>query len=253
MPMHDWTRVDVGVWHDFHGLWLYAIRHALNHGVLPPGYRAMSEQILRPFEPDVLAFRHSAPEDGPGVYAGNVLTLATSPPNVATMSKAKPKRKPRTTRRLVVRQIRGNRVVAVVELVSPGNRDNRRDYRAFVDKATAIIDSKIHFHFVDAFPPPSWERNGFHASIWRAVTNKRYERPEEQPLVAASYAVDDEVTACVAPFAVGHTIPSVPLFLDDGAYVMMPFEDSYQSAFSEVLPEHVALLTATEDSKVTLS
>lgn len=85
------------------------------------------------------------------------------------------------------------------------------------------------------------------------MTNKRYERPEGQPLVAASYAVDDEVTACVAPFAVGHAIPSVPLFLDDGAYVMMPFENSYQSAFSEVLPEHVALLTAADDTTVPLS
>lgn len=159
MPMHDWTRVDAGVWHDFHGLWLYAIRHVLNHGVLPPGYRAMSEQILRPYEPDVLAFRQLDSDVAP--EGGNVLTLTTSPPNVAVMTKAKPKRKPRTTRRLVVRQIRGNRVVAVVELVSPGNRDNRRDYRGFVDKATAIIDSKIHFHFVDSFPPRRGSEMGF--------------------------------------------------------------------------------------------
>ncbi len=37
MPMHDWTRVDAGIYHHFHGRWLFALADALHLGGLPPG------------------------------------------------------------------------------------------------------------------------------------------------------------------------------------------------------------------------
>jgi len=36
MPIHDWTRVDAGVFHRFHHEWIFAIARALKAGVLPP-------------------------------------------------------------------------------------------------------------------------------------------------------------------------------------------------------------------------
>ena len=35
MPIHDWTRVDAGLFHDFHQSWTVALRNALNEGILP--------------------------------------------------------------------------------------------------------------------------------------------------------------------------------------------------------------------------
>jgi hypothetical protein len=35
MPVHDWTRVDAGLFHDFHQGWTVALRNALNAGMLP--------------------------------------------------------------------------------------------------------------------------------------------------------------------------------------------------------------------------
>ena len=35
MPVHDWTRVEAGIFHDFHVAWLPEIRKALNGGLLP--------------------------------------------------------------------------------------------------------------------------------------------------------------------------------------------------------------------------
>jgi hypothetical protein len=43
MPLHDWTRVGAFAYHDFHGRWLYAIRAALNAGLLPPSFYARAE------------------------------------------------------------------------------------------------------------------------------------------------------------------------------------------------------------------
>ena len=35
MPIHDWTRVDAGLFHAFHQGWIIRLSDALNEGVLP--------------------------------------------------------------------------------------------------------------------------------------------------------------------------------------------------------------------------
>ncbi len=47
MPIHDWTRVDAGIFHDFHTVWIGYLRTALNEGLLPEGYYALAEQHAR--------------------------------------------------------------------------------------------------------------------------------------------------------------------------------------------------------------
>ena len=43
MPIHDWTRVDSGLFHAFHQGWTVALQNALNAGVLPADYYALVE------------------------------------------------------------------------------------------------------------------------------------------------------------------------------------------------------------------
>lgn len=64
MPIHDWTRVTAGTWHDFHHSWTTALRASLNDGLLPPDYYAQPEQIAGPFGPDVLALREQGTANG---------------------------------------------------------------------------------------------------------------------------------------------------------------------------------------------
>ena len=45
VPVHDWTRVDAGIFHDFHHEWISEIKRALNRGILAPPYYALAEQI----------------------------------------------------------------------------------------------------------------------------------------------------------------------------------------------------------------
>ena len=42
MPMHDWTRVKAGTYHNFHYRWIAAIMDRLNAGLLPAGFFAMA-------------------------------------------------------------------------------------------------------------------------------------------------------------------------------------------------------------------
>ena len=68
MPIHDWTRVSAGTFHDFHQGWTIEIRDRLNSGVLPDGYYAMADQRVSGPEPDVVALRSRSPE--PTGWAG---------------------------------------------------------------------------------------------------------------------------------------------------------------------------------------
>jgi len=43
MPVHDWTLVDAGIFHDFHTVWIGALRNVLSEGLLPEGYYALAE------------------------------------------------------------------------------------------------------------------------------------------------------------------------------------------------------------------
>src|SRR5579884_547603 len=83
MPIHDWTRVDAGIFHAFHVHWLGEISGSLNGGLLPSGYYALPEQIAGGLVPDVLTLQR--PDDGSspaGEPVGGVL-LAAAPPRVS--------------------------------------------------------------------------------------------------------------------------------------------------------------------------
>ena len=60
MPIHDWTRVPSGLFHDFHQSWSIRIKDALNSGRLPQGVSALVEQRSGPLESDVLAIESHA-------------------------------------------------------------------------------------------------------------------------------------------------------------------------------------------------
>src|SRR5947208_15492636 len=82
MPVHDWTRVSAGIFHDFHHSWIEEIKRALNRGLLPPDHYALAEQIAGGLGPDVLTLQ--GPTNGAQVSdsRGGALALATAPPRV---------------------------------------------------------------------------------------------------------------------------------------------------------------------------
>jgi hypothetical protein len=54
MPVHEWTRVTAGTFHDFHNAWITELRNVLNGGLLPEGYYALGEQRSGDVSPDVV-------------------------------------------------------------------------------------------------------------------------------------------------------------------------------------------------------
>src|SRR6516225_11265167 len=83
MPIHDWTKVDDGVFHHFHHRWITAISDCLNDGLLPAGYYAMAEQRAAGVIPDVLTLEGGPPdEDQPD---GGGAGLQTARPQTHTV------------------------------------------------------------------------------------------------------------------------------------------------------------------------
>ena len=112
MPMHDWTRVSHGAFHD---------------------------------------------TDEADVYAGRRRSIA-------------------------VRTGDGDRLVALIEAVSPGNKGSRHAIQAFRRKVRRAIAAGVHVLVVDPLPPGRRDPRGVHPLIWSAFRDTDFAPPVGQPL-----------------------------------------------------------------------
>jgi hypothetical protein len=193
MPIHDWTKVDAGIFHAFHHGWIEELARALNRGVLPSDYYALPEQHAAGFGPDVLTLQGSGWEEadsGESETTSAVLTVPKLTP-IAQTDMEFYRRKQKT---VTIRHVSGDRVVAMIEIVSPGNKAARNAMRAFVEKAAELLAKGIHLLIIDLFPP-----------------GKR----------------DPQV-------ALGDALADMPLFLATQQAVTVALEATYTAAFAEV-------------------
>jgi len=243
MPIHDWTRVDAGIFHDFHHEWISTIKHALNAGVLPPEYYALAEQIAGGLGPDVLTLenvravpdRSDSGETPTGDAGGNGgLALATVPPKVRFTAAAETETYAHKRSRIAIRHASGDQVVAMLEIVSPGNKASRHALRSFVEKAVELLDAGIHLLVVDLFPPGPRDPQGIHRAIWSEIAEDDFQLPADQPLTLVAYSAGELKRAFIEPTAPGNPLPDMPLFLEPDRYVPVPLDQSYQAAFDAV-------------------
>lgn len=244
MPIPDWTRVDAGIFHDFHHTWITEIRRVLNRGLLPPEYYALAEQITGGLGPDVLTLQ------GPGNGApaaseptGGV-ALATSPPPVEFRLRTESDQYATKAKAVVIRHTSNHRVIAVVEIVSPGNKNNRHGVRSFVAKAVELLQGGIHLVLVDLFPSGPRDPEGIHRLIWDEFSDTEFVLPADRRLTLAAYIGGAEPEAFVQPTAVGLSLAEMPLFLTADVYVPIPLEQTYQAAWADVPSFWKDVLTA---------
>jgi hypothetical protein len=240
MPVHDWTRVSPGTWHAFHLSWISEIQESLNGGLLPPTYYAQAEQIAGPFGPDVLTLQE--PETPPTGTNGTTsrsdeaggVAVATAPPRVRITAEAESRDYARKRRAIVIRHTSGDRIIALLELVSPGNKSSQQAINSFVEKAQASIFRGYHLLIVDLFPPGPRDPNGLHPAIWREFSDEPYVQPANEPLTLAAYSAGERTRAYIEPTAVGRVLIDMPLFLTSDTYVNVPLEATYQGAYRGV-------------------
>ncbi len=197
-----------GNFHDFHQGWTVALLHAFNMGGLPSDYFAMVEKSV----PD------EALDGG--------IDIAAIDPYV------------RKANRVVIKHPAGE-VIAVIEIVSPGNKHSRMALLDFVRKSQDLLRRGIHLLVIDLFPPTPRDPQGIHPLIWDEFHDEPFELPADKPLTIAAYSAGLPRTAYVEPVAAGDDLPSaMPLFLTPETYVPAPLEITYQTTWSKI-PEPV--------------
>jgi len=240
MPIHDWTKVPAGLFHHFHQSWSMRLTDALNAGRLPKGISALVEQRSGPLEPDVLAIesrqrqRGFQPEGGLATLERPVTRVVRRSSKEIYAGKAN---------RIVVKHHPG-RTVAIIEIVSPGNKDRGKALRDFVEKTARFIDNGVHVLVVDLFPPTPRDPNGIHKAIWDEFVEEEFVFPAGKDRILASYEAGYERYAYVEPVGVGDQLPEMPLFLASGMHIKTPLEMTYQAAW-DAAPEDFRLAVET--------
>jgi hypothetical protein len=242
VPIHDWTRVSARIFHDLHHGWISTFKRALNQGLLPPDYYALVEQVASGLHPDVLTLERkrpaspslsgNGPSEAPSTNGG--IALAVAPPRVRFTASAEEQSYARKRKRIAIRHVSDDQVVALIEIVSPGNKATRHALRAFVEKAVEFLEAGIHLLVLDLLPPGPRDPQGIHAAIWSEIQDDDFQLPPDKPLTLASYSAGDVNRAFIEPVAVGEELPSMPLFLEAGVYVPAPLEATYRTAFAAV-------------------
>src|SRR5271155_1465469 len=182
MPIHDWTRVEAGDFHHFHQTWIPLLAAALNNGGLPPGFVALAEQVTGRPIPDVVTLEALNPKG----HANAVVTAPASAPSARVIQKFERINYAKRADRVAIRHGRG-RVVAIIEIVSPGNKDSRHAIRSFVEKAADILNQGIHLVVVDLFPPTPRDPQGIHKAISDEFADEPFDFLPDRPLTVASY------------------------------------------------------------------
>jgi hypothetical protein len=235
MPIHDWTRVPAGIFHDFHHEWISTMKHALNASLLPPTYYALAEQQASGFGPDVITLQSNQPNDedesSPPSRAGGPAGVLLACPKVRFQAETEKEFLRRRKSTVVIRHVSDDRIIGVVEVVSPGNKAGKNAYKALVDKACEFLEHKIHLLLIDLLPPTKRDPNGLHGAVWEEIADEPFAPPPDKPLTLVAYESDLTVKAYIEPVAVGDILPDMPLFLEPHGCVHVPLEATYREAF----------------------
>ncbi len=207
MPVHDWTRVDAGIFHAFHHGWISEITRELNRIVPAEKYYALP----------VLIFGDTVPP-------GNVTKVVDVIEWYANKKKS-----------VAVHRRTDHRTVAILDILTPGNKCSRGTVELFGKQYRGVLEPGCNLDVLDLFPPTKHDPKGIHSIIYSNDAGE-YKFDPTHSLTCAAYVGGADAQAFVEPVAVGDVLPDLPLFLMSDQYVQVPLESTYLRAF-EALPE----------------
>ena len=225
----DWARVDTGTFHGFHQAFVGQICLALNTGLLPAGFYGQIQRSRG---------AASAPEV--------VADILISQPEPSVSADSESERYAARASRLAIKREIDHRVVAVLEVASPGNKDRTATTGRFLDKIEGALRADVHVVLIDLLPPGPADPRGLHAAVVDRV-GTAFDPPAGSTRCAAGYRAGPVWRAYAQPLAVGDPLPSVPLFLTPDRYVDLPLGPPYAAARPVIGPWWVDVLEGRRD------
>src|SRR5262249_4724511 len=153
-------------------------------GILPSNYYALAEQVAGPAVPDVLTLQAT---NGPGDCGrsaepiAGATAVATAPPRVRLSDRVEVEPFTRRQRSVVIHHASDDRIIALIEILSAGNKSSSRDFHAFTNKAMNALDRGYHLLLIDLHPRTERDPAGIHPIIWAEVGGKPTPIPADKP------------------------------------------------------------------------
>lgn len=231
MPLRDHFRpplIDDHSWETVHGMWPTYIVEVMKP-LLPAGFQVGPRVRLGvTFELDagvrerIGSFRTAAEERGGAATATAAHPVHFIEADLGDYDEYE----------VLVYDRRGERrLVAAIEIVSPGNKDREESRQAFVRKVALLLREGVHVTIVDPVTVPRFnlyaellERVGrddpppFDPGSTYVATVLSHERFARRPLLGLWHF----------PMRVGQPWPTVPIRLDEDILVDLPLEPSYE-------------------------
>lgn len=212
-------------WNTFHAVWAGCIADYLI-GRVPREFQVREHLKLGGgVEIDVAALRR--PPAANGTTAPRVSTWQP-PPAVAV-----PATFPDQFEVLVYRQFGGRQLVAAIELVSPGNKDDDTVRTAFASKVASYLHEAVSVLVVDVVTDRHANLHDEIVRLMRMPDDTRI--PPDPPLYASAFrpVLRDgrpEIDIWVNQFNVGDALPTMPLRLIADYFVPVELETTYTAA-----------------------
>ena len=219
-------------WESFHSRWAKSIADEL-HRVLPRRYFAeVHIHLGGQVEADVAEFEHTpaaASDPGNGA-AGGVAVRAWAPPAAALVI---PAVFPDDLEVHVRDQTDDARLVAVVALVSPRNKDRDDSRRAFAAKCAAYLQRGVGLVVIDIVTSRQFN---LHNEMVRMMNwGDAFLMPPDALLYAAAYRParrqeSNQIDVWPHTLTVGQALPLAPLALRGASAVPLDLEATYNDA-----------------------
>jgi hypothetical protein len=234
MPLRDHFHGEFDVfagWEPFHAAWPVFIARKLNWS-LPSRYKATPAVHLGVHvAADVTTFDRGVEPIGDPTHfqpgAGNGTAVWSAPAPTATLEIGLPAQDEFSVR--ITDVLKGNRAVAALELVSPGNKDRAEHREAFLAKCAALLEQQISVAIVDVVTNRS---ANLHAELLTRFGGAPVEPMALGTLYATVYraTVSDNrwgLDVWAYPLTVGEPLPTVPLWLAPELATPLDLEATY--------------------------
>jgi hypothetical protein len=233
MPLHDWSRLEG--WQGVHHFWMGEITRDLNAN-LPAGYKAVigSHPLVK--SPDI--------GGKPDVAVARRTVARTQPRGTETSEYPEPDYAVAVAdieEELTVMVTQGPRVVALVELISPRNKDRPSEREQCGKQYEFYLRSAVNVMLVDVHRLPL----GFSFAQYLGAA-LRLAVPEMPAPMVASYGIGGALPdggsmfdIWQRPLVVGQPLPKLPLALRGVDYVNVNLEATYARAAADGLIEDV--------------
>lgn len=216
-------------WESFHSSWATKLADSLTEKWLPPGYIAEEHVHFGPsVEIDVATFAKEAPIAGS--ENGSVATLGQKVWSPPAADFVVPAVFPETFEVRILATETGPKLVAAIELISPGNKDRSMERRAFAAKVASYLYQGISVIIVDIVTN---RRGNLHNEVVQLMqAAEALLLPPETSLYAVAYrpfrrTQGDEIDIWRVPLALGAGLPTLPLGLRADLAIPVNLDETY--------------------------